>query len=204
MIKSRFFAACLALVASFFATVAAAQEYTIRSGDLLRVEVLEDSSINREVLVAPDGRITVPLAGNVRVSGASLSEAERRLTSSLADDFATTPTVVVSLLQLREPAAPTPVPEPELLDVYVIGEVNNPGSIAVEHGTTLLQSLSLVGGVTDFAAVKRIQLRRVENGQERVYNLDYQRVLDGQSNVGLAHVKHGDVIVVPARRLFER
>ncbi len=201
MKHARFFAALIAFALSAIAGVAQAQGYTIRSGDLLRVEVLEDSTINREVLVAPDGRISVPLAGNVRVSGASIPEAQRRLTQRLADNFATPPTVVVSLLELRAP--PPPAPDPDPLSVYVIGEVNKPGVIAAEHGTTLLQSLSLAGGLTDFAAVKRIQLRRVENGQEKVYNLNYQRILDGQSNIGLSKVRAGDVIVVPARRLFE-
>jgi len=203
--KSRILTAFFALIASLFASLSVAQEYTIRSGDLLRVEVLEDSSINREVLVAPDGRITIPLGGNLRVSGASLPEAARRITSALDDDFATSPTVVVSLLQLREDPVPTPVeePEPVLYEVYVIGEVNDPGSISVEPGTTLLQALSLVGGVTDFAATKRIQLRRVTDEGERVYNFNYQNVLDGVSNVGLSQVSDGDVMVVPARRLFE-
>lgn len=201
MKHARLFAAFLVLAVSFVASIAHAQGYRVQSGDLLRVEVLEDSSLNREVLVAPDGRISVPLAGNIKVSGASIPEVQRRLTSSLATNFATTPTVLVSLLQLREPAAPAPEPDP--LNVYVIGEVNNPGVIPAEPGMTLLQALSLAGGLTDFAAVKRVQLRRVEKGRETVFNLNYQRILDGQSGVGLSKVKEGDVIVVPARRLFE-
>jgi len=201
----RVIAAFLAFAVSIVATSATAQGYRIQAGDLLRVEVLEDSTVNREVLVAPDGYITVPLAGNIRVSGASLPEAERRVRSALEDNFATPPTVVVSLLQLREVviAPPEPVVEPDPENIFVIGEVNNPGSVQLEEGLTLLQTLALAGGLTDFAAVKRIQLRRVENGSERVYNLNYQSVLDGVSNVGRAQMHAGDVIVVPARRLFE-
>lgn len=196
---ARIIAAFLAFATSVIATTASAQVYSIQAGDLLRVEVLEDSTINREVLVAPDGYITVPLGGNIRVAGASLPEAERRVRSALESNFATPPTVVVSLLQLRD--VPAPAPDPD--NIFVIGEVNNPGAIAIEDGITLLQTLALAGGVTDFAAVKRIQLRRVENGTERVYRLNYQSVLDGVSNVGRAEMRAGDVIVVPARRLFE-
>lgn len=195
-------AALFVLAATLFASMAHAQGYQIRPGDLLRVEVLEDASINREVLVAPDGRISVPLAGNVRVSGASIPEAQRRVTQQLAGNFATQPTVVVSLLQLR-PEAPVEEPEPVTVSIYVLGEVNNPGLVTAEPGTTLLQSLSLAGGPTDFAAVKRIQLRRVEKGKETVFRMNYQRVLDGEAGIGLSHVREGDVIVVPARRLFE-
>lgn len=200
---ARIIAAFLAFAVSAIATTAAAQGYSIQAGDLLRVEVLEDSTVNREVLVAPDGFITVPLGGNIRVAGASLPEAERRVRSALESNFATPPTVVVSLLQLRDVPPPMPVQEPDPENIFIIGEVNNPGAIAIEDGITLLQTLALAGGVTDFAAVKRIQLRRVEDGTERVYNLNYQAVLDGVSNVGRAEMRAGDVIVVPARRLFE-
>lgn len=199
----RTIAAFFVLAASLFASTAYAQTFNIRAGDLLRVEVLEDSSINREVLVAPDGRISMPLAGNVRVSGVSLVEAQRILTNRMESNFATRPTVLVSLIQLREPAAPAPQADPDLMSVYVIGEVNNPGLIETENRITMLQALSLAGGMTDFAAVKRVQLRRVVNGSEKVYGLNYQQILDGQSGVGLTSIADGDVIVVPARRLFE-
>ena len=64
MKHTRTIAALFVLAVSLFASTAYAQTFNIRAGDLLRVEVLEDSSINREVLVAPDGRISMPLAGN--------------------------------------------------------------------------------------------------------------------------------------------
>lgn len=199
----RTIAALFALAVSLFASTVYAQTFNIRAGDLLRVEVLEDSSINREVLVAPDGRISMPLAGNVRVSGVSLVEAQRILTDRMESSFATRPTVLVSLIQLRDLPAAALQADPEILGVYVIGEVNKPGLIETENHITLLQALSLAGGMTDFAALKRIQLRRVVNGTETVYGLNFQQILDGQSGVGLASIIDGDVIVVPARRLFE-
>ena len=197
--------ALLILMTGLFTTALHAQSFKIRSGDLLRVEVLEDNSINREVLVAPDGRVSLPLAGNVRVSGLSITEAQRVLTNRLESSFSVRPTVLVSLVSLREPdpVIPAPEPEPVVTNIYVIGEVNNPGLIETEDTVTLLQALSLAGGPTDFAAIKRVQLRRIEDGRERVYGLNYQQILDGQSNVGGVPMVDGDVIVVPARRLFE-
>ncbi|MEL7254328.1 MAG: polysaccharide biosynthesis/export family protein [Pseudomonadota bacterium] len=192
------FALAVLIGVAVFATLAQAQQYRIQAGDVLRIEVLEDASMNREVLVAPDGRISMPLAGSLRLGGASIPEAQQRVTAALASSFATRPNVLVSLVQLRDVAPRDPD------NVFVIGEVNNPGKIAIDRGTTLLQALSVAGGVTDFAAVKRIQLRRTDrSGHEKVYTFNYQAVLNGQSSIGTSPVQKGDVIVVPPRRLFE-
>ncbi|MBE9640443.1 polysaccharide biosynthesis/export family protein [Salipiger mangrovisoli] len=192
------FLAIAALVLTLLPGSAGAYDYRIRPGDLLRIEVVEDSSIDREVLVAPDGRISVPLAGVLRVGGGTVEQARSLITAGLADDFSTTPTVTVSLLsvpEVRGPAAAQP------LKIYVIGEVNRPGVMEVEPETTLLQALAMAGGFTDFAAVKRVQLRR--KGAAQIYMLNYQKVLDGEIGVGAAPIAAGDTIVVPARRLFE-
>jgi len=201
-IISLLWAGALMLAAALFPVSAMAQEYRIQPGDTLQIEVIEDSSINRDVLVAPDGRISVPLAGVVRVGGVSLPEAERRLVAALEENFATRPTVLVSLLRLREDPQ-LQAQEEQLLSIYVIGEVNQPGRLPAEPGITLLQSLAVAGGVTDFAATKRIQLRRNENGTENVYRFNYDQVIEGIAGIGTVELVDGDVIVVPTRRLFE-
>ncbi|MEM6587041.1 MAG: polysaccharide biosynthesis/export family protein [Pseudomonadota bacterium] len=194
----RIYALFIFLALMISASIAMAQQYRIQAGDVLRIEVLEDATLNREVLVAPDGHISLPMAGSLRVSGVSIPEAQQRVTAALARNFATRPNVVVSLIQLRDVKARVPD------NVFVIGEVNNPGKIDIDRGTTLLQALSVAGGVTDFAAIKRIQLRRTDkSGQEKVYTFNYQAVLNGQSSIGTSPVQKGDVIVVPPRRLFE-
>lgn len=190
--------ALASLVMPLLPSAASAYDYRIRPGDMLRIEVVEDSSIDREVLVAPDGRISVPLAGVLRVGGGTVEQARSLITAGLADAFSSTPTVTVSLLTVPEARGPV---EPKPLKVYVIGEVNRPGLMEVEPDTTLLQALAMAGGFTDFAAVKRVQLRR--KGAAQVYTLNYQKVLDGELGVGAAPIAAGDTIVVPARRLFE-
>ncbi|MEL6551554.1 MAG: polysaccharide biosynthesis/export family protein [Pseudomonadota bacterium] len=192
----------LALIIAWLAVPLAAQEYRIQPGDTLRVEVLEDETLNRDVLVAPDGQIAVPLVGTVPVAGSSLPEAQRRLTAAIESNFAASPTVLLSLMRLAPRSVQSSVATPR--HVFVIGEVRKPGSIAMEDGMTVLQVLSVAGGFTDFAAVKRIQLRRREApGRERVFRFSYEAVLDGRSGFGMAPVEQGDVIIVPARRLFE-
>ena len=87
-----------ALMLPGLAGVANAQDnYRVKSGDLLQVEVIEDPSINRQVLVTPDGRISIPLAGTVKASGRSVDQVQADIASKLAPNFATTPTVFVSV-----------------------------------------------------------------------------------------------------------
>lgn len=189
---------CLALALSVGAQGAQAQGYQVKAGDTLRIEVLEDSSLNRTVLVAPDGRISIPQAGTLSVRGQSVEAIQNNLTQRLASNFASTPNVFVSIEQLaerRERAAPAPDP---VIAIYVMGEIGNPGKLDVKPGTNVLQMFAIMGGFTNFAATKRIQLRR----DTSVYRLNYDQIeAGGQGGQTVLH--DGDVIVVPQRRLFE-
>ena len=202
-------AALLWLTAMLTATEAQAQEYRIRAGDTLRIEVIEDSSLNRNVLVSPDGRISVPLAGTLQASGRTVEEVQIILADQLASNFASAPNVFVAVERVAEvaPAAPRvagPPAPPPTNAIYLLGEVANPGKIEVEPGTTILQLFAQMGGFTRFAATQRIQLRRTDAlGVETIYTLNYDAMLTGQSPNATALVTEGDVIVVPERGLFE-
>lgn len=190
-----------ALTGLFVAESAEAQDYRIRAGDVLRVEVLEDTALNREVLVLPDGRISFPLVGTLQVGGNTVNQARAALTSALEPNFAVAPSVFVSIARLREPGQPA---APATIRVYALGEIANPGLREVVPGTTLLQFLSQSGGLSRFAATRRIQLRRVDaDGRERVYPIDYRAIERGQALANPIVLQEGDVILVPERRLFE-
>jgi polysaccharide export outer membrane protein len=171
--------------------------YRIQPGDTLQVTVLEDESLNRTLLVAPDGRISVPLAGSIDVAGTTVDAVENIIADRLAPNFAVRPNVFVALTEVDEAAG--------LFDIYVLGEVNEPGLKEVEPGTTLLQALALAGGPSRFAAEKRIQLRRMDTstGRERMYLFNYNAVERGGAIQSMIALREGDVIIVPERRLFE-
>lgn len=195
------FAFLAAVVLSTLAISAEAQSYRIQSGDTLQIEVLEDPSLNREVLVRPDGRINVPLAGSLRAGGRSVEQVSNDLAGLLAPNFASPPNVFVSLGALNIPIAPLP---DETINVYVIGEAGTPGRHAPVRGTTLLQFFGEMGGFSRFAATKRIMLRRADSsGKETVYKFNYDAMLDGTGTGGATKLIDGDVIVIPQRRLFE-
>ena len=177
--------------------------YRLKSGDVVRVEVLEDAGLNREALVLPDGRISLPLAGNVPAAGRTLEQLQGDVTTRLRPSFAAAPTVFVSLARLGEPPRRTGVAA-ATITVHVVGEAAKPGPIQLRRGTTLLQAFSAMGGFSRFAATKRVQLRRIgPDGQEQVYVFDYDAMERGAVRGGMTVLADGDVIVVPQRRLFE-
>ena len=178
------------------AALAQSASYRIQPGDQLQITVLEDETLNRQLLVTPDGQISVPLAGSVRVSGQTVGAVEEIIADRLTSNFAVRPNVFVALTAVD--------PSAGLFKVFVLGQVNSPGTIEVEAGTTLLQALALAGGPSNFAAAKRIQLRRTDaSGQERLYLFNYKAVERGGSIQSMIALREGDVILVPERRLFE-
>lgn len=193
-------------VLSLAAPAWAQQDFRVRSGDVLRIEVLEDSSLNREVLVLPDGRFTFPFAGTIQAGGQTVRQIEAALTNRIASNFATEPNVFVSVQSLRQAEEAQVAPEELVtIDIYFIGEVASPGLREVEPGTTLLQALAQAGGFTNFAATKRIQLRRTDprTGEQRVTRINYRAIADQGLPIRDPALADGDIILVPERRLFE-
>lgn len=195
-----------ALVVLMGLPAAAQDSYRIRPGDVLQIEVIEDPGLNRAALVSPDGRITMPLVGALRASGRTVEEVQADLIARLAPNFAAPPNVFVGIQEIFVPPERPqgPVLPPARDDIYALGEVERPGRLEIVPGSTLLQAFAEMGGFSRFAATHRIQLRRVDaSGQETVYTIDYDAILDGRSSAGLTTVQEGDVIVVPTRTLFE-
>ena len=190
----------LVLVVSL-ATGAAAQDYQIRVGDTLDVSVLEDPSLNRQVLVRPDGKISLPLAGTFQAAGVTPEALQRAVRGRLAASFVEPPSVTVAVAQLGEAGASDAAVN--LATIYVIGEVRTPGRYDVELPMNVLQALALSGGPGAFAARQRIQVRRRLPEGEQVFLFDYDGIEDGNVPSPPIALVAGDVIVVPERGLFE-
>lgn len=193
-------AAAGALLVSFVSGAEAQQAYKLRAGDTLRIEVLEDNTLNRNLLIAPDGRISMPLAGVVPAAGRSIEALQADVTARLGSSFASAPTVYIALEGQKAPVLSNGVAAaPPSIEIFVMGEASKPGQLNVKPGTTVLQLFAQMGGFTKFAATKRVQLRR----GKQTFLLDYKAIEAGTSAAGSTVVADGDVIVVPQRKLFE-
>lgn len=176
--------------------------YRLQPGDTILVNVLEDPELDREVLILPDGRISLPVAGSLVAAGQTPAELEGQIRQRLRSNFVKPPSVTVAVRAL----APEDVDE-DLYEVFVLGEVASPGRFEYdsEKPISVLKALSLAGGLGPFAARSRIQVRETEGQTERMRLFDYDGVDEGMLNTirDLDLLQDGAVIVVPERGLFE-
>ena len=174
---------------------------TLKPGDTLSISVLQDPKLDRTVTVDPLGEIAFPLAGHFRARGLTPVAVESILKSKLKGNYkdeALDVTVAVA-------SAPKDIPEEDLKPkIFVTGEVIRPGSYVVRQPTTLMQAISLAGGIGPFAAKARIQVRRRSpGGDETIFMFNYRAYEAGQDLEGNIMLHAGDVIMVPERGLFD-
>ena len=177
-------------------TGAGSDVYRLAPGDRVSVSVLEDPNLGSVVLVRPDGRVSLPLAGTLEAAGRTPEELAAAIRRALSREFVQPPTVTVALVGVGEGNR-------ELVAIYILGEVARPGRYDVELPLDALQALALSGGLGPFGAKDRIQIRRRTPGGETVFLLDYSLVEDGAVPTRPIALTDGDVIVVPQRGLFE-
>jgi polysaccharide biosynthesis/export protein len=196
----------LALVLAVVPQALAQDPYRLQPGDIVEITVIEDPNLNRRVLVGPDGRISLPLAGSVVAADRTLSQVQASIQAGLAGNFVRPPTVSASLVALAPPPLPElEAEELELFSVYVLGEVVRPGRYDYESDKpiSVLQALALAGGPGVFADRDEIQVRSIEGGAEQVRIFDYDAVEDGLEAALASTLSDGAIIVVPERGLFD-
>lgn len=161
----------------------ASSEYLIGASDVLTVTVWKEPTLSGQILVRPDGMISVALLGDVQASGLTPLELANQISQKLKKYYQD-PKVSVVVAQIHSKL------------VFLIGEVNKKGPVEMTSGMTLLEAISSANGLTDFANAKKIYvLRKQDKGQIRI-PIHYKEALKGDSNFNLA-LRPGDTIVVP-------
>ncbi len=175
----------LAVISLLLPLASVADEaYRLRAGDRVLVSVWREDALAREVQVLPDGSITFPLAGRVVVAGSGVTEAEQAIAERLRRYMAD-PVVSVSVTAI------------EGNTVYVLGQVERPGPIVMAAPMTVLQALSIAGGVTPFAKGNSIQVLRDAPQGRRVIRVRYNDLVRGQGLDTNVKLQPGDTILVP-------
>ena len=162
---------------------AAGPQYKLGPEDQIRISVWENAQLTLDLVVRPDGKISMPLIQDVMAEGQTAAELATQIQQKLTA-FVKEPQVSVIVLQINAPK------------FYVIGNVVRPGTYPLRGETSVLQALSLAGGFTQFASLRSIKLIRNTGGKQEVRKINYYDVIDkgGEGNYLL---KSGDTIVVP-------
>ena len=160
--------------------------YMVNPGDLLRIDVWNEDSLSREVLVRPDGIISLPMAGEIATSNTTPSVVGEKIAQALSKYMKDKPRVVVSLASV------------DGNKIYVIGKVERPGEYVVTSDTDVMQALALAGGLNAFAAENDIRiLRRQSDGKQVAIPFRYARVKTGEALDSNIVLQSRDVVVVP-------
>jgi polysaccharide biosynthesis/export protein len=158
-------------------------DYRLVAGDKLKIEVYKDPQLSQPLQVRPDGKITLPLLGDIPAAGRTALELRDELATSLKE-YITNPIVTVIVTETM----------PQV--VHVMGEVFSPGAHQIYGEMTVVQALAAAGGFKDFAKTKDIKIqRRAYNGRIQVIKFNYKEAIEG--NKPPVFVQPGDTIIVP-------
>jgi polysaccharide export outer membrane protein len=160
------------------------RDYVIGSDDVLEVKFWKDATLSREVIVRPDGKIALELLSELQAAGltpqelqgAILTEAEKKMVEPNV-------TVIVKQINSRR--------------VFITGMVEKPGVYPITSTMTVLQLISIAGGLKDFAKKKDIVVMRQDKGAPLAYPFNYDDILKGRRLGQNILLRPGDTVVVP-------
>jgi polysaccharide biosynthesis/export protein len=166
------------------------KEYIIGPEDVLEITVWRNQDLSKVVAVRPDGRISMPLIGDVTAVGRTPSQLTEEIVSRLKE-FKESPSIAIVVKEVNS------------YTVFILGEVQKPGKYPLKSKTTLLQGITIAGGFTPTAARNKMVLFRfVDNGtgDERM-KASYDDIVLRDGSRQNVELKPGDTVVVPAETM---
>jgi polysaccharide export outer membrane protein len=159
--------------------------YQIGDDDLLEVNVWKEPDLSKQVPVRSDGKISLPLVGELQAAGKTPVQLEDEITNRLRN-FITEPAVTVMVLKINS------------LKFNVMGEVARPGSFSLATTTTIVDAIAAAGGFRDFAKKKSIYvLHQRPDGTEARLSFNYSSFIKGKNPKQNILLQPGDTVVVP-------
>lgn len=159
--------------------------FIIGDDDLLAINVWKEPDISRQVPVRSDGKISLPLVGEVKAAGETPLKLERDLEARLKN-YIDEPEVTVIVQQINSQK------------FNILGQVNHPGSFTLANSATVLDAIALAGGFRDFAKQKSVYVLRANaDGSETRIPFNYKQVLKGKNPEQNIKLQPRDTVVVP-------
>jgi polysaccharide export outer membrane protein len=163
--------------------VASADSYVIGPSDVLTITVWKEPTLSGNMLVRPDGMISLALLGDVQAAGLTPLQLADQIAAKLKK-YIQEPNVSVVISQIHSKV------------IYLLGEVMKRGPVEMTPGMTLLAAIASGGGLTDFANPKKMYILRNEAGTQTRIPVNYKQALKGDPAINVV-LKPGDTIVVP-------
>ncbi len=126
-------------------------DYTLGSGDTIRVLVYDEPDLTVEMTIGDNGKINFPFLGDVLIKGKTSQQVQSYIADGLRGDYLINPSVLVSISRYRP--------------FYIHGEVNKPGAYAFQPGLNVDQAIALAGGLTERASEEKIYIKEDVNGK---------------------------------------
>lgn len=131
----------------------AAQNYRLAAGDKVHVAVFNEDNLSGDFVVAPDGKVALPLAGGVQAAGLTLPQFQQAVTARLKDGVVQDPNVTVTANELRP--------------YYILGEVNKPGKYGYTPDLTVMNAVATAEGFTYRADMSTVYVRHAADSSEK-------------------------------------
>jgi len=158
--------------------------YVIGVTDILQITVWKNPELGTQVVVRPDGKISVPLVDDIQAEGLTPLELKEVISQELSEYIAT-PDVTVVVVQLNSNA------------VYIVGGVRTPRVFSLQREMRVLEAIAMAGGFTPYAKKNRVKILRRTSGGIVEYRFDYRAYVAGKAPNANLVLKAGDTIVVP-------
>jgi polysaccharide export outer membrane protein len=161
------------------------EEFVIGTGDVLAINVWKEAEVSRVVPVRSDGRISLPLVGEIQAGGRTPKQLEAEISAKLKD-YVSEPEVTVIVQEIKSQK------------FNVLGMVMKPGSYVLTNPTTVLDAIAMAGGFRDFAKQKDIYvLRRAADGNQTRLPFNYKDVVKGHKSTQNVALQSNDTVVIP-------
>lgn len=159
-------------------------DYVIGPDDVLGIVFWRETDLSGDVVVRPDGRITLPVIGEMMAAGLRPEQLQEQIQAA-ATKYINDPNVAVVVRTINS------------RKVFVTGRVTTPGTYDLKTAIRIMQAIALAGGLTEYADAKNITVLRTKSGQTQVLKFNYRDVAKGKNLDQNVLLLPGDTIIVP-------
>ena len=159
-------------------------DYMIGPGDILSIDIWKEPELSKQVSVRLDGKISLPLVNDVDAAGLTSAELREHLAEKYKD-FVDVPEVSVTVIESHSKK------------IYLLGKVNSPGEYELQKNMSIVQAISLAGGLAEWADSSDVRLIRKIKGTEKTFRVDYDAIVSGEDLSQNVQLQPDDTIFVP-------